>query len=87
MFQRAVRQIAVRLDEKIKAGFNLVNKTHYRTGREKLILGDVEFQRVEPLGVVFKAMLGLESCGKEGTVPVLVIEPRRANPDHVKLLR
>jgi hypothetical protein len=32
-------------------------------------------------------MLGLESCGKEGTVPVLVIEPRRANPDHVKLLR
>jgi hypothetical protein len=85
MFPRAVREVAVGLDEKLKAGFDLVDETHYRAGREELVVGDVKFQRVEPLRIVFQAVLRLESWREEGTVPVLVIETRRADSDHGKL--
>jgi len=57
MFPCAVREVAVRLDEKIKAGFDLIDQAHHCARREELIVSDVELQRVEPLRVVFKSML------------------------------
>lgn len=74
IFSRAVRQVAVRLEEKLKAGFDLVDKADHRPRREQLIVGDVESKRVETLRVVFKAMLRLQARREEWAVPILVIE-------------